>query len=159
MSHNAARLLFAACLLGALASARAEGERHVWTERSSEGMILLSYGPLDANQQPVFFLSCFNEMGVAALEVFGAIEGAQPGEKLSIELSSGSSHAIEGEVARDDKTGTMFAEASGIKLGPVLDVLNAPGPLTVTMAATSLTLSEAGRADAVQKFRKDCILD
>jgi hypothetical protein len=98
-------------------------------------------------------------MGVAALDIFGAIQGARPGEKLTIEFSAGSSLALEGEAALDEETGAMYAEASGIEVKPLLAVLEAPGPVEITMAATKLTLSDKGRADAVEKFGKDCELD
>jgi hypothetical protein len=162
MSRISARLPLAICfLIGALSPigfARAE-EKSVWAEKASEGFISLTYGPLDANKQPVFLLSCFNEMEIAVLDIFGVVEGARPGEKLTIELSAASSHAIEGESGIDSKTGSMFAEASDIEVKPVLAVLKSPGPLTVKMAATSLTLSDAGRADAAERFSKNCSLE
>jgi hypothetical protein len=162
MSHIAARFPLTICLLiGALApidSARAE-EKSVWTDKASEGFVSLSYGPLDASRQPVLLLSCFNEMEIAVLDIFGVIEGTRPGEKLTIELSAGGSHAIEGESGIDAKTGSMFAEASDIAVKPVLAVLKSAGPLTVKMAATSLTLTDTGRAEAAERFGKNCNLD
>jgi hypothetical protein len=153
-----AAFLLVPVLLPSGGLARTE-ERFVWTEKASKGFISLIYGPLDASKQPLLLLSCFNEMDVAVLNVFGVIEGTRPGEKLTIEISAGSSHPIEAQAELDDKTGVMFAEASGIEVGPVLNVLMAPGPLTIKMAATSLTLSDAGRSDAAEKFGKDCELD
>lgn len=147
-------------LLPALPSgglARTE-ENFVWTEKTSGGFISLVYGPLGADQQPLLLLTCFNDMDVVVLNIFGVIEGTRPGEKVTIELSAASSHPIEGQVELDPKTGLMFAEASGIEVGPVLDVLNTPGPLTIKMAATSLTLSDAGRSEAAEKFSRDCKL-
>jgi hypothetical protein len=40
----------------------------------------------------------------------------------------------------------------------VLDVLKAEGAITVKTGETSQTLSEVGRAEAVEKFSKDCTL-
>jgi hypothetical protein len=160
MSPIAARLILVASLaLGALpgSAVHAQGTP-VWTEKSSEGFISLSYGSLDS-EQPILQLSCFNEMEIAVLNIFGGIEGARPGQKLSIELSAGSAKAaLEGEVSLDDKTGATFAEASGIEVKPVLDVLKAEGAITVKTGETSQTLSEVGRAEAVEKFSKDCTL-
>lgn len=163
MSRRAARLALAACLVAEallLRSGPRAEETFAWTEKASEGFISLSYGSLDASQQPVFQLSCFNEMEIAVLNVFGAIEGVRPGQKLTIELAAGSAKAsLEGEASLDDKTGAIFAEASDIEVKPVLDVLRSPGPLTVKTAETSRTLSDVGRADAVEKFSKDCTLE
>ncbi len=138
--------------------ARSE-ETLVWTANTNGDLISLSYGSLDTSKPPVLLLSCFNEMSIGVLEVFGTIEGTRPGQKLSIDLSAGGAQSsIEGSVELDDKTGTMFAEASDIEIGPLLGVLKAKGPLTVKIAATTLTLPEVGRADAAETFSKDCKL-
>jgi hypothetical protein len=155
-------LLAAPLLIGALPaqSSTPPGESLVWAGKASGAHVALTYGPLDSAKQPVFLLSCFNGMDVAVLEVFGAIEGKRPGQKLTIELSAGSAQSpLDGEASVDEKTGAMFAEASDIALAPVLDVLRSPGPLTIKMGSTSRTLSDAGRAEAVAKFGKDCEID
>jgi hypothetical protein len=157
------RLLIAATfLVGALPQgslARTE-ESLVWTEKSSEGLVSLTYGPLDPAKTPLFLLTCFNSMEVAVLEIFGVIEGTRPGQPLIIGLSAGSTELpLKGEVSLDDATGTMFAEANELKVKPVLDVLRASGPLTVNLGLTNKTLSDQGRADAVEKFSQSCELD
>src|SRR6185312_10538402 len=53
----------------------------------------------------------------------------------------------------------MFAEANEVKVKPVLEVLRAPRPLTVNLGLTNKTLSDQGRADAVEKFDQACELD
>jgi hypothetical protein len=53
----------------------------------------------------------------------------------------------------------MFAEANEVKVKPVLEALRASGPLTVNLGLTSKTLSDQGRADAVEKFDQACELD
>lgn len=156
---SACLLLAAGLLMGALASGEsARGEDSlVWIANTNGGLITLTFGSLDTSKPPVLLLSCFNEMDVAVLEIFGAIDGARPGEELSIDLSAGSSQAsIKGAASLDDTTGAMFAEASGIEIAPVLGVLKSRGPLTVKTAATTRTLPEPGRADAVAKFSEDC---
>jgi hypothetical protein len=152
----AASFFFTLLIPGGLA--RTE-ESQVWTGTTNGSLIALTYGPLDTSKPPVFLLTCFNEMDVAVLEVFGSIVGTRPGQKLSIELSAGSSQSIDGEASLDEKTGAMFAEASDIKLEPVLAVLKSPGPLTIKTGETTRTLSDAGRAEAVETFSKDCQLD
>jgi hypothetical protein len=155
-SFIAAVLLFLALPQRA---ARAE-ESLVWSERSDEGRVSLAYGPLDPAKTPLFLLTCFNNMGVAVIEVFGAIEGTRPGQPLTIELSAGSAKlSLQGEVSVDDATSSMFAEANEVKVKPVLEALRASGPLTVNLGLTSKTLSDQGRADAVEKFDQACELD
>jgi hypothetical protein len=52
----------------------------------------------------------------------------------------------------------MFAEASDIEVKPLLELLKSPGPVTVKMAATSLNMADTGRAEAVERFGKNCKL-
>ena len=78
---------------------------------------------------------------------------------MSIDLSAGGKQSsIEGAVELDDKSGTMFAEASDVEIAPLLGVLKSSGPLTVKIAATTLTLPEVGRVEAAETFSKDCQL-
>lgn len=160
MTRASARVLLAASLVaGALlpwSLARSE-ETLVWTANANGDLISLTYGSLDTSKPPVLLLSCFNEMDVAVLEIFGTIEGTRPGQKISIDFAAGSTQSsIDGAVELDDKTGLMFAEASEVKLADVLSVLKSAGPLTVKTAATTRTLPEVGRAEAAEKFSKDC---
>ena len=163
MSRIQACFLLAVCLVaGALSSAisaRAE-ESLVWIEKASEGFISLAYGSLDTAKPPLFLLSCFDAMGIAVLDVHTQIDGVKPGEALTIELSAGDAKAqLEGEAARDEANGVIFAEASDIAVNPLLDVLRQVGPVTVTIGKTSATLSDQGRADGVSKFSQDCQID
>ncbi len=162
MSRASAHVLLAACVLAVallgFSFARSE-ETLVWTANTNGDLISLSYGSLDTNKPPVLLLSCFNEMSIGVLEIFGALEGTRPGQKLSIDLSAGGTQSsIEGAVEFDDKSGTMFAEASDVEIAPLLAVLKASGPLTVKIAATTLTLPEVGRVEAAETFSKDCQL-
>ena len=156
-----ARLLLAACFFAAAPEgfARAE-ESLIWTEKASEGFVSLTYGPLDPAKMPLFLLSCFDAMGIAVLDVRQEIEGAKPGEALTIELSAGAAKSeIKAEAARDEANGMTFAEASDIAVKPVLEVLRQAGPLTVTTGKASASLSDKGRAQAVERFTQDCGLD
>lgn len=163
MSPSPARLLLAVCLVvGALATggfARAE-ESLVWIEKASQGFVSLAYGPLDPAKPPLLLLSCFGGMGIAVLDVHTQIDGAKPGGALTIELSAGDAKSqAEGEAALDDASGMIFAEASDIAVKPVLEVLRQAGPVSVTIGQTSATLSDQGRAQAVETFSKDCEID
>ena len=162
MTRIPVRLLIAAAFLFlALPQGAAHAEESlVWSERSDEGRVSLAYGKLDPAKTPLFLLTCFNSMDVAVIEVFGAIEGTHPGQALTIELSAGSAKLpLKGEVSVDDATSSMFAEANEVKVKPVLEVLRASGPLTVNLGLTNKTLSDQGRADAVDKFDQACELD
>ena len=84
-------------------------------------------------------------MDVAVLDVHQDIAGGKPGEKLAIELSAGAATvSLHGETA--DASGSIFGEASDIKVKPVLAVLREKGPVTVKMGETSATLAEQVRA-------------
>ena len=156
-----ARLLLIGCLLPAPMGGYAHAEETlVWTGRASDGLVSLSYGTLDPAKTPVFFLSCFDAMGIAVLDLRQDLEGAEQGEPVTIALSAGTAAAeMKGEVIRDESTGTILAEASDIAVKPVLDVLRQSGPLTVTIGETSAALSDQGRAEAVETFSKDCEVD
>lgn len=163
MSRNRACLLLAVCLaVSAPASGslvRAE-ESQVWIEKASEGFVTLAYGPLDPAKSPLFLLSCFDAMGIAVLDLHVAIDGVKAGEALTIEVKAGDAKTkIEGEAALDAANAMIFAEASDIAVKPVLEVLRQVGPATVTIGTTSTTLSDQGRADAVEKFSQDCQID
>lgn len=153
-----ARLLAVLALLTATLAGQAHGESLVWTERTSGDLTTLAYGPLDPARTPLFLLSCFNEMEIAILDVHQEVDGAA-GDAITIELSSAKGQApIAGEVAKNRDTGTTFAEASDIKVKPILEVLRDEGDLTLSIGKTNTTLSDAGRAAAVAQFGKDCRL-
>lgn len=139
-------------------SARAEDL--IWTAKASDGLVALSYGPLDPAKPPLLLLSCFDGMGIAVLDLRQSIEGAKPGDALTIALSSGTAKAeVGGEATRDGAGGMIFAEASDIAVKPVLEVLRQAGPVTATVGAVSASLSDSGRAEVVERFSKDCPLD
>jgi hypothetical protein len=98
-------------------------------------------------------------MGIAVLDLRQEIANAKLGDPLTIALSAGDAKAeVKGEAARDD-AGTIFAEASDIAVKPVLEVLRQTGPVTATAGTASVSLSDTGRAQAVERFTKDCPLE
>jgi hypothetical protein len=132
----------------------------IWTARSSGALTALAYGPIDPAQDPLFLLSCFNGMSIAVLDVHKGITGIEPGQPITIEINSTKAQSpVAGEVARDDETGATFGEASNISVKPVLEVLRNPGPLTIKMGATSATLPDQGRLEAVGQFSQNCTVD
>lgn len=136
----------------------ARGEESLlWTTRTSDGLASLSYGTLDPAEIPLFMLSCFDGMNIAVLNLHKELNGTKPGQKITIELSAGPTQSpVQGEAARNGRDGPLFAEASGIAVAPVLDVLRESGPVTVSVGETRETMSDAGRAKAVAQFSKDC---
>jgi hypothetical protein len=161
MSRMKARLSLVTCFAALISTspARAE-ESQVWIEKSSDGFVSLAYGPLDPAKTPILLLSCFDAMGIAVLDLHIPIDGAKPGEAITIALSAGEAKAkVEGEAALDEVSSMIFAEASDIAVKPVLEVFRQPGAVAVTVGSTNATLSDQGRADAVDKFSKDCQID
>lgn len=161
MIRPVARALFVSAFLFAafapLSLARSE-DSLVWISKSNGSLVTLAYGPVDPTKAPLFLLSCFNGMDVAVLDVHQDIASGKPGEKLAIELSAGAATvSLHGETA--DASGSIFGEASDIKVKPVLAVLREKGPVTVKMGEASARLAEQGRAEAVDQFAGDCKLD
>ncbi len=155
------QLALAAWLLAAALGGPAHAEETlIWTAKTSDGFVSLSYGPLDPAKAPLFLLSCFDAMGIAVLDVRQEVAGAKQGDPLAIVLSAGAAKAeIKGETMRDEAAGTAFAEASDIAVKPVLEVLRQAGPVTITSGAANASLSDSGRMQAVDQFSKDCPLN
>ena len=163
MVRPSARIPLALAALIALplgASLARAADTLVWIGKSNGSLVTLAYGPVDTTKAPLFLLSCFNGMDIAVLDVHQEIAGGKPGEKLAIELSAGTvTTPLNGETAHDDASGVTFAEASDIKVKPVLAVLREKGPVTVKMGDSTATLAEHGRAEAVESFSQDCKLE
>jgi hypothetical protein len=154
-------LLAVAAILAILpfASIGRSEEAMVWTEHSSGGLTTLAYGSLDPAQSPLFLLSCFSGVNIVVLDVHKEIPGANPGDSLTIKLSSTKAQSpVKGEVGKNETTGTTFGEASDINIKPMLEVLRDPGPLTINLGEASATMSDTGRADAVAQFVRSCAL-
>jgi hypothetical protein len=149
-------LVLAALFASAPAQSASEGSL-IWTERTDGGSVSLAYGSLDTAQNPLFLLSCFNEMDIVVLNIFSVIEGTRPGQPVTIEISGGSEKAtLKAQSEIDRKSASMFAEAGEVEVEPLLTVLRADGPVTLKMGFTTKTMSDAGREQAVDQFRKDC---
>jgi hypothetical protein len=149
--------LFVVLLAGTLQATFARSETLLWMAKASGDLITLAYGSPNPMMNPLFMLSCFNDMNIAVLDVHKDIAGAERGKALTIELAARDAKAsIEGEATRDDAAGITFGEASDITLAPILAVLREAGPVTLNMGETSTTLEDHGRADALAQFVKDC---
>src|SRR6476659_10379014 len=104
-----ARLLLAIVATLGLASARRSEQALMWTEKEDGGLTMLSYGPLDPAQNPLFVLSCFSGINIVVLDVHKEIPDAKPGDPLTIELSSAKAQSpVKGEVGKNETTGKTF---------------------------------------------------
>jgi hypothetical protein len=158
MTQLMARILTATALLVAalISLARAE-EILLWTSREDGGLVSLSYGSFDRGKIPIFMLSCFNGMNIAVLNLHKELSGTEPGQKITIDIAAEAAQTpVQGEAARNERNGPLFAEASGVAIAPVLNVLRESGPVTLSVGDTRVTLSDTGRPEAVAKFSKDC---
>lgn len=135
-------------------------ESMIWNAKTSGSFVTLSYGPLDPQKNPVFMLSCLNGMGIAVLTLRPDLGDTKIGAPLTIEVTGGGATAsVEGEAARDETTGTTYAEASDIKIKPIVEVLRTNGPITVKAGDATLELADHNLAQSVDQFTKDCALD
>ncbi len=158
MIQPMARILTATALLvAALASlARAE-DILLWTAREDGGLVSLSYGSFDPGKIPIFMVTCFNGMNIAVLNLHEELSGTEPGQKITIDIAAEAAQTpVQGEAASNERNGPLFAEASGVAIAPLLNVLKEPGPVTVSVGDTRVTLSDTGRPEAVATFSKAC---
>lgn len=155
------RFLLAATLLAAALPGVSGAEAtSVWSAKTNGSFVTLTFGPVSADKAPLFMLSCFNGMGIAVLDVRPELGDTKPGTPLTIDLAVGDQTTkVEGEAARDEDSGTTFAESSDAQIKPILDVLRATGPVSLKVGTTSIELTPSGRADAVDRFATDCTLD
>ncbi len=155
------RFVLAAALLAASVPGPGLAEAtSVWNAKTNGSFVTLTYGTLDADKGPTFMLSCFNGMGIAVLDVRPDLGDTKPGTPITIELTGGGKTTqVEGEATRDEESGGTFAESSDAEVKPILDVLRTSGPVTVKAGSASAELTETGRADAIERFTKDCTLD
>ena len=79
MARSSPRLVLAIVAMLAtlaLASAGRSEQALMWTEKEDGGLTMLSYGPLDPAQSPLFVLSCFSGMNIVVLDVHKEIPDA-----------------------------------------------------------------------------------
>ncbi|WP_159079796.1 hypothetical protein [Methyloceanibacter sp. wino2] len=133
---------------------------NIWQAKTNGSFITLRYGPLDERENAPFLLSCLNGIGIAVLSVHMDFPQEETGEALTIEFSAGDKTApVAGETAAEDGTGIIYGEAGDIAVTPILKVLEEKGPVTMKSGANAVELSDAGRAETVAEFAKNCSLD
>jgi hypothetical protein len=153
-------LLLAASLVGSLPAAAFAQGRDIWRAKANGSFVTLSFGPVDEKAPPVFLLSCLNGVRIAVLSVNMDFPENESGDPITIELSAGGQTTpVAGETAREEGTGVIYGEAGDIAVKPILDILGKKGPVSMKVGAIGTELSEAGRAEGVDQFAKDCTLD
>src|SRR5680860_911917 len=155
------RLLLAAGLMaGSLPGpAFAQGSA-IWTATASGSFVTLRYGPIDQREKPLFLLSCLNGVNIAVLSVYTDFPEWEPGDPITVEFGAGGqSTSVAGESAQEEGTGVIYFEAGDIAVKPIVKVLREKGTVSMTSDAIANDLAEAGRAEAVAEFSKDCKLD
>lgn len=158
------RLLLPALLAAVLPAGMAPGAfaqgSNVWQAKTSGSFVTLRYGPINQREKPLFLLSCLNGVSIAVLSVYTDFPQREPGAAITVKLSAGGqSTTVAGESAQEDGTGVIYFEAGDIAVKPILKILGEKGAVSMTSGAIGNELSEAGRADAVAEFSKDCKLD
>ena len=159
--HVLLSALLATALLAGTQSgpARAQGA-NIWQAKTSGSFVTLRYGPLNAREKPLFLLSCLNGVSIAVLSVYMDFPERQSGDPITVKLSAGGqSTSVAGESAQEDGTGIIYFEAGDIAVKPIVKVLREKGAVSMTSDAIGNDLAEAGRAEAVAEFSKDCKLD
>jgi hypothetical protein len=91
-------LLAVACALAILllANVGKSEEAMIWMQKSSGGLTMLAYGPLNPTASPLFVLSCFSGMSIVVLDVHKEIPGAKRGDAITIEIFSQGARAGQG---------------------------------------------------------------
>jgi hypothetical protein len=143
-----------------LASTEASAATNIWQAKSSGSFVTLRYGPLIDREHPRFLLSCLNSVKIAVLSVYMDFPERETGAAITVTFSAGGqSTTVAGETAAEDGTGVIYGEAGDIAVAPILKVLREKGSVSMKSGAIGYDMSDAGRADAVAKFTKDCTLD
>jgi hypothetical protein len=160
-NHVLLSAFLAAALLAGLqpGPARAQGT-NVWQAKTSGSFVTLRYGPLNEREKPLFLLSCLNGVSIAVLSVYMDFPETQSGDPITVKLTAGGqSTSVAGESAEEDGTGVIYFEAGDIAVKPIVKVLKEKGPVSMTSDAIGNDLAEAGRAEAIAEFSKDCKLN
>lgn len=67
--------------------------------------------------------------------------------------------SVPGQIATEETSGFVFAEAKDFKIKPVIALLKGKGPITVKTGSVETALPEKGRGKAIVAFAKACTLD
>ena len=152
-------LLLASLLACGAAGAAAE-TGYAWMGGSGDGNYTLTYGSPETAEDELFWIVCRNGDKKTELVVYVDMKDVKLGQPVAIELSAGNAKAtIEGAVATDEMSGFLFAKAEQFPIKPVIELLAAKGPVTVTSGEIVTKLPDRGRAPELAKFTKGCKLN
>jgi hypothetical protein len=144
-----------ACLIVAQPglAATAADARPGWSLGGDERDPYLVFGDESMGETTVILI-CNNRKKTAELSVSDASKDAKTGRNVTIELSGGGHKAsFAGKTVR---SAGIFGYARKIDFDKVVDMLRAPGVVTVTMGSNRYVLHDRGRAQAVAELKKSC---
>jgi len=154
-----APLSLAAALFGAAAAWAEDYADFEWMAGAADGNAFLTFGSTETGEDYLFNVFCGADKS-SNVTVYVDIAGTEIGDPVMIDLGSGGAKlTVPGKIGTDEMSGFLFAEAQGIKIKPVVELLEGKGPVTVKAGSVSVTLPEDGRARAAGEFAKSCPLD
>jgi hypothetical protein len=135
-------------------------EGYAWTGGETEkGFASLVYGTPESPEDVLFVLFCDINNKATELTLYVDIDESRVGQALQSEFSAGGAKAVlDGRFWSDEMIGP-FAQATNFKVGPLVEVFKAKGPVTAKTAEIVTTLPEKGRAAAAVQFAQACTLD
>jgi len=138
----------------------AAASNYAWMSENFEGNVSLVYGSPETGEDMLFFVYCDNQKRRSELAVYEEIEGASEGEPLTIEIEGGAGKiSLQGKTATDEMNGFIYGMAENFPVKPLIGALTTQGDASVKMSNVTAALPEAGRAEAVSAFDRDCKLD
>ena len=135
-------------------------EGYEWQGVVRDGTASFVYGSPETAEDLEFWLTCEPKTKETELTVYVDITGTKVGQAMPIEISVGSAKTtVKGKIATDEMTGFYYAEAKGLKVKPVVEVLTGAGTVTIKTGKLITLLPEKGRAEALAAFAKGCTID
>lgn len=160
MAARFAGFVLAGSLLAGTAVWAADDDGYEWSTGGEDGYAFLVYGSPETDEDYGFLVRCDGNNKATGMTVYVDIAGAKVGDPAAIAFSGGESElTVQGQIATDEMSGYLFAEAAGFKIKPVIALLSGEGPVTVKTGDVVTTLRAAGRGQAAGGFAKSCPLD
>jgi hypothetical protein len=118
------------------------------------------------NDSRVLTIGCLRDIDTFTFISSGLKTAINHDAEATLSSSSGTAqYAIDGRVETDQATGTQTfdididGDATGLRkvAARLLPVLEGPGPITLSIGATKLTLSTSGLAQPLSRFKMICL--
>lgn len=141
----------------------AQEEPPKWMVHADGGLVVIAYQVPDSDDVR-FHIDCDHKPKRTRLTLFEEIKTARVGQPVTIEIANGADTIVlKGKAKTDEMYGYVYAQAAGIKLAPLLALLEKPGEIlaraeTAKNKSDRMKLPDAGRAEAVREFRAKCTL-